>query len=104
MHMVKNDSMVGHPEIKANKTQRYMCMRRLFKSGKYDQEMPALLEAEKNRDYSNDDDLEQLGYQACVLDTAEKQKLFDSYLIKDKWNMYEFDASISRFYNRNDRK
>ena len=58
MHMVKNDTMTSSSSVTVNKTQRYMCMRRLLKSGKYDKELPALLEAEGKRDYSNDDDLE----------------------------------------------
>ena len=58
LHMVKNDKMSSNSSVTVNKTQRYMCMRRLLKSGKYDQELPALLEAEGKRDYSNDDDLE----------------------------------------------
>ena len=102
--MVKTGELPGHPEIKANKTQRYACMRRLRKSAKYDAELPALLEAEKQRDYSGDDDLLQIRHQACVLDTAEKQKLFDSYLIEGKWNMYEFDASVSHFYDRGNKE
>ena len=104
MHMVKNDTMTSNSSVTVNKTQRYMCMRRLLKSGKYDNELPALLEAEGKRDYSNDDDLEQLSHQACVVDTAEKQKLFDSYLVKDKWSQYELESSIYHFYHRNDRK
>lgn len=79
-------------------------MRKLRRSGQYDEKLPALMEAERKRDYSDADDQQQLRYDVCTLDTSEKQKIFESYLIPEKWKQTDFGSSVCNFYNAKDRK
>lgn len=84
-----------------NKIQRYACLRRLLKSN---QDVDELIKAEFAREYSAIDDQEKLKIDASSLDTAKKQKLWDSYLEREQWKQQAFMASSAHLLNKGDRK
>ena len=73
-----------------NKAQRYACIRRLFTSGRA---VDDLVQLEKSRDYSDDDEMQAIKLRAANPDHAAKEALWRDYLEKGKFKQKELLAS-----------
>ena len=64
--MVKRETMPDFFEYEnlINKTQRYACLRKLIKNDTFTAEIQALVDKERTKDYSAQDDVEYIRLQA----------------------------------------
>jgi len=94
--MTKDDK-----QVELNKEQRYLCIKMLAKWG---QDYEDLLDSEFAREFSADDELAKLRVSAAKLTRANKQELWDSYLVKDQWKQSDFIQSAYNLLNRHQRE
>mmetsp|Transcript_27238 Transcript_27238/g.37078 ORF Transcript_27238/g.37078 Transcript_27238/m.37078 type:complete len:148 (-) Transcript_27238:185-628(-) len=90
-------------KTKINKSQRYAIIQKFTEYNLMSaEELEKLSAQEKERDFSNADILLMHKVNASQTSDAQKQAVFDSYLVVDHWKQKDLLSSTSKFYNHND--